>query len=726
MTAQVFRYSAIVIAIALALSSSIGAQSGHELFQQALSKERAEGKLQEAIALYQRVVEVASADHALAARALLQLGRCYEQLGNAEARSAYERLIARYPDQADMVAQARTRLAVLVRAQQSLAPAVMTVQPLADVNKVEVQAVSPDGTKAIVMDYSKGQNIALYDFATKQMRLLTDLDWSMGWTYWAVWSPDGRRVAYVHGDLREIDGKKVPAIELRVTTLDGRSSAVYRADAGGPLLAVQPLGWTPDGTTLVVVGARLDKTAAIGTLPANGGAFTPLKSLGWSYDYYEPLPRVSPDGRFIAYLEGETGLRDVHVVSLDGRESSRITDHPGDDFAPIWSPDGRHLAFTSNRLGSVALWTVEVKDGKPVGQPVKLKDDMQTARPIDWIDRGILYQRTGVARDLYTVPMDPIEQRPTGPPRLVPYSRTGLNYRPAWSPDGKSLAFVSRTVTEPNRRSIVVMSPDGGQIREFVIPTSFQVPLSPFSLRWFGNGRGLGFLATNSRGAPGPAVFRLLLETGQWDTIPLTSTLEGERTRSEWNRDGSAFYFERRFLEPGIFERAVNGDAERPIYRFSPSVTIIEPLELSPDRKWLAFQQVTPPDAKTGTSLTAPILVVDVATGETRTVLEGVIKVGSSYPTLMGWTPSGDLLVRQPGTGSTAPQFQLVPMNGGTPRSIAIPTFASSGPGDSQANLVARWSPDGRTMVLVRESRVNETFIIENPLAGVRAATVSR
>src|SRR5262245_54769644 len=153
-TAVVAKRSAVIIATALALSSSMGAQSGYELFQQALSKERAEGKLQEAIVLYQRVVDVASADHALAAKALLQLGRCYEQLGNTEARTVYERLIARYPDQTDLVAQAKARLAVLVPAP---ARPTMTVRPLNDaVRNAELGAVAPDGSRAIVMDYPDG------------------------------------------------------------------------------------------------------------------------------------------------------------------------------------------------------------------------------------------------------------------------------------------------------------------------------------------------------------------------------------------------------------------------------------------------------------------------------------------------------------------------------------------------------------------------------------------
>jgi Tol biopolymer transport system component len=120
--------------------------------------------------------------------------------------------------------------------------------------------------------------------------------------------------------------------------------------------------------------------------------------------------------------------RDVHVVSLDGREGYRITDHPGDDFAPIWSPDSRHLAFKSNRLGSVALWTVEIKDGKRVRQPVKVKDGMQSARLIDWTERGIFSNQFTIARDLYTVPMDPIED-------------TQPELSAKWSPDGRTMVL---------------------------------------------------------------------------------------------------------------------------------------------------------------------------------------------------------------------------------------------------------------------------------------------
>jgi Tol biopolymer transport system component len=589
----------------------------------------------------------------------------------------------------------------------------MTVVSLSDVSKDgELVTVAPDDTKAIVMHYSKGQvNLAVYDFATKQKRPLTEF-W---YTFFAVWSPDARRVSYHTSPTFD-------ASELRVTTLDGRSTAVYRNDGAQ---SVQPVGWTPDGATIVAVVRRPDKTWTVGTLPATGGAFTPLRSLGWSYDWRDGAPRLSPDGRFVAYVNGEKGLRDVHVVGVDGRDEFRITDDPADDTAPIWSPDSRHLAFTSNRQGAVSLWIVDVQAGKPVGRATKLKDGIQSARLVDWTQRGIFYEQQATLWDLYTAPMDSVQMRPTGPPSQIPYSRTGRNVGPVWSPDGARLAFVSSSAAEPNRRYVVVMSPNGAQVREFLIPTTaFQYPQSPNDLRWFGDGRGLGFSGTDARGAT--AAFRLMLETGEWETVPIP--VEGIGARIEWNRDGSAIYFKRTDLDnPGIFERAFNGDTERPVYRSVAPVLNIGSLEFSPDRKWLAFQQFTP-DADGGT-MTKRIAIVDVATGETRTVLEVVRKATDSndagVPDLMGWSPAGELLIERRGTGNATAETLLVPVNGGAPRSVAFPGFASSR-GETQPAAFAKVSPDGRSIVLGRRTSGWETFVIENPLAPARAATASR
>jgi Tol biopolymer transport system component len=696
--------------------------NGHALFEQALAKERVEGNLPEAIRLYERVVAEFASDRSLAARALVQVGQCYEKLGRGEAVKAYERLVRDFSDQAGAVATARARLAALVRTPPATAtPPSMTVQPLPDVKDMTL-AVTLDGTRAIVWDFSKGQNLAVHDFSRKQTRRVTDLDWNSGLIDFPVWSPDARQVAYQQNNYEQ--GKDVTS-DLHVTSLDGRSSVAYHTNLYG---GVQPVGWTPDGATLVAVVGRADKTWAIGTVPVKGGQFTQLRSFGWSYDPRDGSPRVSPDGRFVAYLEGERGVRDVHVVSLDGRQAFRITTDPADDFAPIWSPDGRHLAFKSNRLGSVSMWAVEVKDGQPVGQPLKLKEGLQSAQVINWTERGIVYVEAVRTSELFTVSVNPVDGRPTDPPRPISYYRSGHNISPVWSPDGGRLAFVSSTTADPNRRFVVVMPREGGQAREFLIPTtSWLNQTTPFDLRWFGNGRGLGLSGTDTRGAP--TLFRLRLDTGEWETFPLPERAYLRRT--EWNHDGSVFYFSSPTLgnaaDGGIFERVLNGDRERLVYPLPPS-SVATFLEFGPDRKWLAFRQST----VEGKWETDRIVAVDVTTGNTRTVIVEPSN-DAGWINIASWTPSGDLLVNRLSgqvaeTAGAVAETLLVPAGGGAPRPFPVPRIAPAGPGpgDTSRERLVKWSPDGRTMVLGRQSRGGDTYVIENPLAAVRAAAVSR
>jgi tetratricopeptide (TPR) repeat protein len=81
--------------------------SGYDLFQKALVLERTEGNLPEAIKLYRRIVERHSSDRMLAAKALLQMGQCYEKLGQADARKCYEQLLRQYADQNEVATEAR-------------------------------------------------------------------------------------------------------------------------------------------------------------------------------------------------------------------------------------------------------------------------------------------------------------------------------------------------------------------------------------------------------------------------------------------------------------------------------------------------------------------------------------------------------------------------------------------------------------------------------------------
>src|SRR5512137_1821679 len=79
----------------------------------AMDKEMVDGDLKAAIEMYRRIVANPAGNRLVAAKALLQMGQCYEKLGQADARKTYESLVRDYSDQAEQVQVARNRLTAL-------------------------------------------------------------------------------------------------------------------------------------------------------------------------------------------------------------------------------------------------------------------------------------------------------------------------------------------------------------------------------------------------------------------------------------------------------------------------------------------------------------------------------------------------------------------------------------------------------------------------------------
>ena len=80
-------------------------------------------------------------------------------------------------------------------------------------------------------------------------------------------------------------------------------------------------------------------------------------------------PKLSPDGRLIAFSAEYGGNTDVYVVPVEGGQPKRLTWHPGADIVQGWMPDGKSIVFASTRStqapsGAPRFWTVSV-DGGP-------------------------------------------------------------------------------------------------------------------------------------------------------------------------------------------------------------------------------------------------------------------------------------------------------------------------------------------------------------------------
>jgi dipeptidyl aminopeptidase/acylaminoacyl peptidase len=178
----------------------------------------------------------------------------------------------------------------------------------------------------------------------------------------AAWSSDGSRIAYIARSPEHFSGQLLVAdFDRTAGRFKDAPKAIYTAkdDRGGGWALRRP-EWTPDGKTIAVVlqDSGWDK---INLISAEGGAPQPITS-GASED---EAPVYSPDGKQIAFVSNRGNLEERHVwiATADGSNP-----HPlarvgvGLDGGPIWSPDGQKIFFqhsSSFEPASLAVAPVE-------------------------------------------------------------------------------------------------------------------------------------------------------------------------------------------------------------------------------------------------------------------------------------------------------------------------------------------------------------------------------
>ena len=252
------------------------------------------------------------------------------------------------------------------------------------------------------------------------------------------------------------DGERIRGPEA-----DRGISNLYIADYDGArqrrvtisrALDISPM-WAPDGRTIAFSSWRSGYQDIYLLFPYGGSPIqNPTKGTA---DKQNWLPAWSPDGTRIAFTSSREGNPEIYVMNRDGSGVQRLTSHPNIDTTPTWSPAGTQIAFVSDRSGSPQIYVMNA-DGSGVQQITRETHcDRPTWSPAP-LNEIAYSSRSGGGNIIKIFQFSSSSSR-----NLT--DAIGNNESPAFSPNGRHVAFVS---SRAGKEQIFTIHRDGSGLRQ--------------------------------------------------------------------------------------------------------------------------------------------------------------------------------------------------------------------------------------------------------------------
>ena len=211
------------------------------------------------------------------------------------------------------------------------------------------------------------------------------------------------------------------------------------------------------------------------------------------------FPAWSPDGRRIAFVSERDGhvhaqhgwpTSEIYVMAADGSHPQNITNDPSDDREASWSPDGKRIVFASRRDGNYEIY-VMAADGS---NPQNLTNDPHSDRYPSWSPDGehIIFsaRREGhfenkfaITYEIYVMDADGGNEQ-----RLTENRKNDGS--PSWSPDGKRIVFEADRKGDFENYDVYVMDADGGNQQKLTNDRGWDSSPS-----WSPNGERIAFMS---------------------------------------------------------------------------------------------------------------------------------------------------------------------------------------------------------------------------------------
>ena len=280
-------------------------------------------------------------------------------------------------------------------------------------------------------------------------------------------SPDGRWLAYVGDKDAADDRERSSRVEIRIQPLDGGPERQLTHIGAN----INAYSWAPDGSSIVFSANRFGRYD-IYKVAVPGGETVRLTD----DTRYEVYPVFTADGAHVVYVRLNEAWTDhtVVVMTADGTpvgEAAQDADffdyHYGRKFGyPLVTPDQATVIFPSHRSGWINYWRAPLQgDGEPTPVHADAADQTDGVLAPDGGALAYVANHNGTTR-LCVVDLTAAD--PTA--RVLAAPEMGVASKPAWSPDGRQIAFLLETPTCP--ADLWIVDVDGGEPRRLTASAS--------------------------------------------------------------------------------------------------------------------------------------------------------------------------------------------------------------------------------------------------------------
>jgi eukaryotic-like serine/threonine-protein kinase len=494
---------------------------------------------------------------------------------------------------------------------------------------------------------------------------------------------------------QHMDDLKVALLDLEEESYSGKLSGVV--DTGLPPRRQRSrLAWIAGLIILLVIFAAglwlrfRHPAASAGLAPKT----VPLTS----YVGNECCASFSPDGNQVAFVwDGPAqDNHDIYVKLIGTEHAVRLTNDPAPDNSPAWSPDGRYIAFLRDLPGSkVGVFLVPAIGGPERKLAEISVPDLSVVGigfgGLSWFPDGKWLAVT----DQYSVYVLSLS---TGEKRKLTFPPAGqIDDTPAFSPDGRSLAFSRHSTLSAAEIYLLALSGDlapKGEPKQITFKR--QVSKSPV---WTANGREIIF-SSGPYIAPGESdLWRVPVSGG----TPQSLFTSARGLTPAISRQGDRFAYSRVFSDLNIWRLQVpspNKKASRPVSLIASTYDEEAP-QYSPDGTRIVFVS-----RRSGSSE----IWVCGSDGSNALQLTSLGATGSPH-----WSPDGHRIVFD---SNAEGQFEIyvIDASGGTPQRMTQ---------HKSDDAVPSWSRDGRSIYFV-SNRTKEWQIWKMPAEGGEAVQVSK